>query len=96
MVIHRLPLVSWCVAALIVAVSAAHGGTFSTGLFNNDADCGIQQSALYTHTVDTAGTNASGFRSVNNVQFERALPPSGGNTSGSNWSITGANGGVGG
>lgn len=75
------------------APAGSYQSPFSTALFNNDADCGIATSGLYTHAVDTAGTNASGFRSVNNVQFERGQPPSGGNTSGSNWSITGANSG---
>ncbi len=64
---------------------------FSTATMSGDADSGIAVGKLYTHAVDTAGTAAG--RSVNGVPFERALPPSGGNTSGANWSITGANNG---
>ena len=75
------------------APAGSFASPFSTALFNNDADSGIGTSTLYTHTLDTAGTNGSGFRSVNGVQFERARPPAGGNTVGSNWSIAGANNG---
>ncbi|NQT37848.1 MAG: hypothetical protein HQ581_10185, partial [Planctomycetes bacterium] len=64
---------------------------FSTATMSGDADSGIAVDKLYTHAVDTAGTAAG--RSVNGVPFERGLAPVGGNASGTNWSITGANSG---
>lgn len=64
---------------------------FETATYNGDADCGIEISTLYTHTVDSAGTAA--LRYVNGVMFERATPPTGGVSSGTNWTITGANSG---